>query len=422
MRILILNQFYPPDRAPTGQVAHDLARFLRSRGHEVVALASRRGYMERTLYPAREVMDGVAVERVWTLPYGFTRHWRKLLSYGSFYMAAGVRLMRLRPRPDVVIVLTTPPYVGLLVRLAGLVRGWRRVHWVMDLYPDVMVAHGMFGGGVLARLVAAALRWLTRRELAGASAVLTLGPDMAARLGVYTKPRGSVEWVPLWAADGLFRADESAVQALRQERGWDGKLVLLYSGNMGLGHRFGEFLAAAGNLGAGGGAGPARRGGNPVRFVFAGAGRRRPEVDAFMRRHPGAPVELRPYAPAGELAAHLRSADVLLASLDPAWAGCMLPSKLQGMFAAGRPVLFVGPEHCSLARWIEESGAGWVVAPGDGEGLAAALAAAADPEERRRRGAAAQAFARAHFDRGRNCARIAGIVERGWAQPRGARP
>jgi glycosyltransferase involved in cell wall biosynthesis len=454
MRILILNQFYAPDAAPTGQVAHDLARALVARGHTVSALASRRSYSGTAVYPAREILDGVLVQRLAALSFGPKNHVRKLLAYASFYVATAIRLALLRPRPDVVVALTTPPYIGLLARLVGSWRGWRRVHWIMDLYPDVLAAHGMLGWGVGGRLVGAGLRWLTRCEFAGARAVLTLGPDMAARCGCYVRSPERVEWVPLWAAEGLYSADADAVRRLRHERGWDGKLVLLYSGNMGLGHRFGEFLAAAaqsaergGQRIEGGGSGgesaatsralerePAVRStavrsaavrstavrstavrSTAVRstFVFAGGGRRRAQIEAFVGAHRGAPVELLPYATAEDLAVHLRSGDVLLASLDPAWVGCMLPSKLQGGFAAGRPVIFVGPRACALARWIEEAGAGWVVDSGDVAGLLAAVQAAGVAEERWRRGAAAQAYARRRFDHSENCRRIAVLIEGG---------
>lgn len=409
MRILILNQFYSPDSAPTGQVAHDLARSLVARGHEVTALASRRSYSGAAVYPAREVIDGVAVQRLATLAFGPKSHVRKLLAYASFYAATAIRLARLRPRPDVVVALTTPPYIGLLARLVGFWRGWRRVHWVMDLYPDAMEAHGMLGASAPGRLVASWLGWLTRREFAGAAAVLTLGPDMATRCARYLRSPDRLAWVPLWAETGLFTADHEAVRRLRSERGWDGKFVLLYSGNMGLGHRFGEFLALAAQS-AESRLSAASAVCSP-RFAFAGSGRRQAQIEAFIQAHPEAPVELLPYAASGDLATHLRSADVLLVSLEPAWVGCMLPSKLQGIFAAGRPVIFVGPRACSIARWIEEAGAGWVVEPGDAGGLRRCLEQALHPAERMRRGAAGRVYALAHFEQTRNCARIADLIE-----------
>ena len=116
------------------------------------------------------------------------------------------------------------------------------------------------------------------------------------------------------------------------------------------------------------------------------------------------------YVPQEELAAHLASGDVHLASLDPAWDGMMVPSKLQGIFAAGRPVLFTGSRTCSIGQWILESGGGWVCAPGDVDGHLQAMREALDPVERARRGAAAQSFAAEWFDCGKNVRRILGEI------------
>jgi glycosyltransferase involved in cell wall biosynthesis len=189
---------------------------------------------------------------------------------------------------------------------------------------------------------------------------------------------------------------------LRKARGWgDDELVVMYSGNMGLGHRFGEILAAARALRD-----------KPVRWVFYGDGRRRVEIDGFMRAHPECRLEMHPYAPAEQLAAHLRSADVHLASLDPAWTGTMVPSKLQGIFAAGRPVVFIGGADSSIGRWVAASGGGWVVPPDDRQGLLVALAEAQTPAVRAGRGRAAQAFAAQHFDEATNVGSVAAILTR----------
>jgi glycosyltransferase involved in cell wall biosynthesis len=102
---------------------------------------------------------------------------------------------------------------------------------------------------------------------------------------------------------------------------------------------------------------------------------------------------------------------VHLASLEPAWDGMMVPSKLQGIFAAGRPVLFTGSRTCSIGRWILESGAGWVCEPGDVEAHLAAMTEALDPDQRTRRGQAAKAFAAEHFSQEKNVNRIVAMLE-----------
>ena len=141
-------------------------------------------------------------------------------------------------------------------------------------------------------------------------------------------------------------------------------------------------------------------------------------VSAGPRQRPTAhgplpPASLSGYVPQDELAVHLASGDVHLASLEPAWDGMMVPSKLQGIFAAGRPVLFTGSRTCSMGRWILESGGGWVVAPGDVAGHVQAMQEALDPAERAKRGAAAKAFAEQRFDREKNVARIVELLESG---------
>jgi glycosyltransferase involved in cell wall biosynthesis len=170
---------------------------------------------------------------------------------------------------------------------------------------------------------------------------------------------------------------------------------------MGLGHRFGEFLAAAERT-----AGLA-----DVTWAYAAGGRRLPEVKSFAAAHPDAKIEILPDVPVAQLLAHLCSADVHLVSLEPSWQGCMIPSKLQSSFAVGRPAIFVGARENSITRWIEESGGGWVVPPDDVDALTAAVREAREPGERARRGRAARAYAEAHFDMDTNRSRMCDWLE-----------
>jgi len=390
-------------------------------GHQVTVLCGEGGYAsaERAktekLGAKNTAKDlTVNVIRVGTTTYGRGTFVRKLADYASFYVGAAWKLLTLRPRPDRVVVLTTPPYLSVLARLLTKLRGADHAHWVMDLYPDVMVAHGMLTErGLPFRLLAS----LSRFGFGGkrCSAVVTLGPDMAQRVSAYLAEDSIAAWVPLWGTDsGDARIDDgereisratAAARALRHERGWeDSETIFMYSGNMGLGHRFDEFLSAAERFQNG-----SPEGVKP-RFAFFGNGKRRREIEAFIREHPEAPVELHDYVPRQVLGAHLLSADVHLASLEPSWDGTMVPSKLQGIFAVGRPVIFVGSSSSSIGRWIIESGGGWVVEPGNQDAMALALQEASAPSEAARRGAAARHFAGEHFARDRNALAVARLL------------
>jgi hypothetical protein len=207
----------------------------------------------------------------------------------------------------------------------------------------------------------------------------------------------------------------------------------MYSGNMGLGHRFSEILEVIGREVSGrkpeAGKVAAvcdRRADceeedrripdsafhipHATRWVFFGGGKRRGEIEAFLRTHPGAALELHDYAPAEILPLHLQSADVHLTTLDATWTGMMVPSKLQGIFEVSRPVIFIGDSESSIGQWVRQSGGGWVVRPGDVVGLIEALNEASSPRVRMLRGRAAKAFAEVHFRKSRNSARVAEVL------------
>lgn len=401
MRFLLLNQFYPPDVAPTGQYLHDLARSLVQRGHQVKVLCSRRSYNGAKTFLPDECMEGVEIVRLAATGFGRRGFLGKIADYSSFYGRLLWALVFERQRPDVILSLTTPPYIGLLAKVAAWRHGCRHAHWIMDLYPDVMFAHGMAQkDGILSRL----LRRLTRWQFKGADRIFTLGPKMAERILTYCDNLNSqVCWIPLWSTSEPVAWPENEPNPLRAARDWSSdEVVFLYSGNMGLGHRFTEFLEAARQLA-----------GSRARWVFAGDGKRRKEIEAFAKSNPGARIQFLEGVPSSQLRQHLCSADVHLASMDSAWQGTMVPSKLQGSFAVGRPVLYVGGRDCETALWIQQSGGGWIVGENDLKGLFLAIEQAMDPGERRRRGQAALEFARVNFLRSASCGRFLELLEDG---------
>jgi colanic acid biosynthesis glycosyl transferase WcaI len=208
-------------------------------------VCSRRSYDGGERYPARETLDGVEIHR---LPaFGFGRRGPgRLLDYASFYLLLTGATLFGGPRPDLVLALSTPPYIGLVGSLLRWFRGSVHAHWVMDVYPDVLVAHGMAGSREPIRR---ALSALMRVQLKSAAAVLALGPYMQDRLRPYADGV-PLEWIPLWGEGAPGAVPPEDVARMRAERGWTtDDLVMLYSGNMGLGHRFDDFLESAQRLG-----------------------------------------------------------------------------------------------------------------------------------------------------------------------------
>ena len=390
MRILLLNQFFWPDSSATSQLLTDVARELVREGHEVTAISAGGGYALAG-QTAEEQPPAVRMIRVKSLKFA-RGNFGRVLSYASFYLTAAWRALTL-PKQDVVLTLTTPPLLSLLGNAVKLLRGSRHFIWEMDVYPDIAVALGTFrAGGVLDRLVG----WLADRSRRFADGVIALGECMKTRLVERGTDASKIAVAENWA-------DGRAIDVLPRP-GAPEKLVLLYSGNLGLAHDLETLQGAMSEL----------RGDPRFEFVFVGSGGRRAELQRFVETEGLRSVHLRPYVQRGSLGESLAAGDIGLVTQRNEACGLVVPSKVYGLLAAGRPILFVGPPEATPARIVGQFGCGWHVPCGDAAGLSRLLRHLADqPAEVRCAGERAREVLLEHFDLPLGVARIAAILGAG---------
>jgi len=358
VRVVLLNQYYAPDEAATAQLLGDLGQGLAAAGHEVSVICCRRSYTDPSVrYPAREEIRGVAVRRTWATAFGRGSKAGRLADYMTFLAGAAWRMLR-QPRPDVVISLSTPPLVAALGLLLARRRRALSVYWVMDVYPELAFELGVLRPDSLAG------RFFSRVSnfaLRGSDVIVALGESMAERLRA--KGLDNVEAVHNWADGEAIRPRPLEDHELRARWGWDGRFVVLYSGNMGLAHEFDTALDAAEIL----------RDHPRIRFAFVGDGPRRNEVETEARRRGLTNVEFRPYVRRGLLGESLTSGDLHLVTLREKMPGLLVPSKIYGILAAGRPAVYVGPGEGEIADIIESGRCGTRISCGRAEELASAI-------------------------------------------------
>jgi glycosyltransferase involved in cell wall biosynthesis len=359
-KLLFINQYYWPDHASTAQHLTDLAESLAARGFECHVLCSQSRYKPgEPTPPAEEVRNGVHIHRVPATSLGRKSTLARMTDYLSFYARAVIKAMRL-PRFDAVVTLTTPPIIGLVGTLLRKLKGSAHVCWSMDLHPDAGVA--------LKRMpatnpVVKALAWLSDAVLRQADRVVVLGPYMADRVLMKGVRADRVAEIPVWSRkDEVFPVPRET-NSLRKRLGYTDELVCMYSGNLGLAHTFDEFLAAARAL----------RDREDVAFLFVGGGPRLSEVKAAKERDGLENIRILDYFPREELHLSLSAADVHLISMRPEMTGIVVPGKLYGVMASGRPAVFVGPAHCESADLVRRSGGGFSIPHGDADGVVKAL-------------------------------------------------
>jgi len=380
LKVLFLNRFYFPDLSATSQLATDLAIHVAAR-HEVHVVTARMRHDDpRAALAPEETRAGVAIHRLATSRFGRSTVPGRAADYATFCLSASAALLRLAGRGDVIVAMTDPPLASVVAARAARRRGARLVNWLQDLFPEVAQRLGLAQGmaGRLARRARDA-------SLLSAAMNVVVGERMRETVRALGVADDRITVIPNWADGEEIQPVEPDANRLRAQWGLADAFVVGYSGNMGRVHEFATILAAAERL----------RGDPSVVFLFVGDGRQRAWIEAEAARRALPQLRFRPLQPRSALAESLSVPDLHLVTLQPALEGLVVPSKLYGIEAAGRPTLFVGDADGEVARELARSGGGLAIAPGDGEGLARAIVALRDDAARRRSMGTA---ARAHFD------------------------
>jgi glycosyltransferase involved in cell wall biosynthesis len=402
VRFIFLNRFFHPDHSATSQMLSDLTFALAAGGCEVAVITSRQRYdAPDEPLPARETADGVSTYRIWTTRFGRASIIGRMIDYATFYLSAAWRLWRLTERGDVVVAKTDPPMLSVVAAPLCRLRNARLVNWLQDIFPETAQVLGI--GGRAARAPFRLMQWLRSLSLKAADMNVVLGQRMAERVASLGVAQARIRVVPNWANGANIVPVPSDANALRREWGLCDAFVVGYSGNLGRAHEIDTLLEAMVLLEGFAAAAPPTEKRNHVRrtvWLFIGSGALLDVLKAEAGRRRLRSVHFKPYQPRERLAQSLSAADVHLVSLRPALEGLIVPSKVYGIAAAGRPTVFVGDEDGEIARLIARHKCGLAVTAGDGAALASAIRdLAANPELCRWMGERARAAFEAEFDK-----------------------
>jgi len=357
-RIIVVSQFFGPDQSSVGQFLADFANGAAAAGHDVRVICGASDYdpaeSSPPAPPGRQISEvsppcssgcgTIRVVRVRTATFSQSKA-KKLLSYATFYLGALWRALWI-PKPDVVLTLTAPPGLAWIGWLIQRIRGCRHVAWEMDVYPDVAIALDIPVAAWTSRM----LDFPRRR----ANAIIALGPCMRTRLLQHGIAGERIIVAENWA-------DGHAIIPLPFPE--PRPLRVLYSGNFGLAHDVATIRAVMDHM----------ANSRDLLFTFAGGGLARRELVGFCRERGIENVHFAGYSALQELGANLAECHVGLVTQKYSTIGAVVPSKIYGLMAAGRPALFIGPAAATPALLIERFDCGWQFECGDESGVLSLL-------------------------------------------------
>jgi glycosyltransferase involved in cell wall biosynthesis len=404
--VVFVNRFYAPDESATSQMLTDLAEALAASGIAVEALCSTQLYGDAGAdLPATEVLRGVSVRRLATTRFGRDSLFGRAIDYATFYLGATAWLLARVRRGDVLVVKTDPPLLSLIGWLTARCKGASLVNWLQDLYPEVASRLAL---SPVPRPVEALIRAARDRSLATARINVVLGTRMREYLIGRGIAAARISICENWADETRLRPLASSRSELRRRLGLGDRFVAAYSGNLGRAHDANTILEAACALES-----------DPsIVFLMIGGGAGMRSLELQAHAHGLTNFRFAPYQPRDALSDSLAAGDVHLVSLRPELEGLIVPSKLYGILAVGRPVIFVGDPDGELARLIAATEIGVSVRNGDSAGLCRALGTLRyDEAVRARMGVKAREVFEERYTLSAAVARWRGVLAAIGAQP-----
>lgn len=412
MKILIYGLNFTPELTGIGKYTGEMADWLATRGHEVRVVTTPPYYPSWRVradyragaYSVEDAAKGeVGRLRVYRCPLWVPRKptgLTRMLHLMSFALSSlPVALWQaVAWRPDAVFTVEPAffcaPGALLTARLAG-AASWLHVQ---DFELEAAFDLGLLPtGGYLQRFAKGFEEMFTRLF----DRVSSISPNMVARLAVKRVPDERKvlfpNWVDVEAVRPLPRGEQN-----RNRTEWSvgkEKVVLLYSGNMGRKQGLEALAPLARSLAS-----------DPrIHFVFCGDGAFRPQLESEVAGLEN--VTLLPLQPVERLNELLNAADIHLLPQRADAADLVMPSKLTGMLASGRPVVATAAQGTQVAQMVEGLG---IAVPSQHvpELREAVLCLVDDSEWRMRLGAAARAYAVEHLGREKVLLRFEEELER----------
>jgi len=364
LHLAFFNRSFYPDTAATGQLLTELCEGLvREHSCRVSVVAGV------PLLPAagngagratgqilnREQYGEIEVLRARGTRFSKRHFLGRFSNYVSYFLSACYAGLRL-DRPDVVVALTDPPIVGLAAYLASRRFGVPFVMNYRDIFPEVARLLEDFQSETVNRVLHGVNRFLIRK----ADRVVALGETMRRRLieGKGADPAKTLV-IPDWA-DCAEIVPKSKQNPFSLAHGLADKFVVMHSGNIGLSQGLEALVEAAAWL----------RDFPDIQVVYVGDGVKRPALEARARALGLPNIRFLPYQPKERLAESFASADVFVVSLKRGLAGYIVPSKLYGILAAGRPYVAAVEGECEVTAITRKYDCGLLVEPEDPEDLA----------------------------------------------------
>ncbi len=353
-RLYIINQHYYPELASTAQVFQEIAEYFVTIGYDVTVVAGLPFYHDgiSVEYSSIKELNGVKIKRLWNTTFKKSSFLGKSINLLTFQISLlGFTLFRINSS-STVMVGTNPPLAIVSAYMAKILKRFKLVSVIQDLYPDILISSGYSDGRSLSYRL---LSMVMKRSLKHCDHVVTISDDMK----MYIQKTYGVDKIQVinnMIIGHIFPIDN------RQPKEMEGildKLVVMYSGNFGVAHEYNTLLNAVRLL----------RHNTDIIFRIVGGGINYDTLKSICVNEGLSNINFLPYVEKEELNNNLNLADIHIIVFNDNFKNVLMPSKYYGILACGKPFILISDGQNDISRDVDRYGIGYSIQRGDSQGL-----------------------------------------------------
>lgn len=357
--ILFLNRSFYPDVESTGQLLTELCEGLAYDfevhvvcGNPLYRKVKNRGLISKTDY------KNIIIWRVNNTRLPKKHLFTRLINLISYFILCFYKVVFFK-KVSCVISETDPPLLGLIAWFYSKLRKTPFVYYVQDLWPNVGIINQKLTHPLVIRILKRANKFLYDH----AHQIIVPGRDMRKRLARENQiPMSKIKVIPNWADPEQIYPVNLRENAF-YKRNFDPQFVVMYSGNMGLSQDLENVIHAADLL----------KEKNDILFVLIGEGAGKKRLMDLSRSLGLKNVKFLTYQDKKDLKLTLGAAHIHLVPMKKGMGGIIVPSKIYGIMAAGKPYIAALDKESEVHQITEELNCGIHINPSDAQELKKAV-------------------------------------------------
>lgn len=377
--ILLVSELYYPEEISTGYILTKIAEGL-ALNYPIQVITGPPDYSGLKQAPRFEIRNNVKIERVSAISLNKNKLVSRLFRSILLSLKLAVKTIKLAKRGDVIFIVTNPAPLLMLMTVVSRLKRTSLVVLVHDVFPENLEAANIFKKNTLSFKI---LLRLFNFVYKAADHIIVIGRDMENIMANKIKGTGpEISMITNWAdVEDVFPTERSLNKIIKEFQ-LENKFIVQFAGNIGRVQGIEQMVDVAEILKD-----------EKIHFIFLGEGAKKKWVMDQIQERKLSNVTVLNFMPRKEQQVFLNACDVGLVSLAPGMTGLGVPSKTYNILAAGKPVIAIVDPISEIGRVVSEEKVGWVVSPGDMNGLALVIREASRSKDIKEMGIRARSVA-----------------------------